>query len=95
MATIERRHPGKQDVLDPFEQLGLDVLDHGQLPGVDDPHVEPGADRVGEEDRVHGFAQRVVAAEGEAQVGDTAIPARKFLVKTGEQNGRRFEHPGI
>ena len=66
---------GEDDVLDPLEQLRLDVLVDGELAGVDDPHVEAGADRVVEEDGVHRLAQRVVAAEGEAQVRDAAARA--------------------
>ena len=67
---------GEEHVLDPLEQLGLDVLVDRELAGVDDPHVEAGADRVVEEDRVHRLAQRVVAAEREAEVRDAAARAR-------------------
>ena len=43
-----------------------------ELPGVDDAHVEPGADRVVEERGVHRLAHAVVAAEREAEVRDAA-----------------------
>ena len=32
--------PVEENVLDALEQIGLDVLVHGELAGVDDPHVE-------------------------------------------------------
>ena len=66
---------GEDHVLDPLEQLGLDVLVDGELAGVDDAHVEPGADRVVEEHGVHRLAHRVVAAEREAEVRDAAARA--------------------
>ncbi len=59
-----------------LEQLGLDVLVDHQEPGVDDPHVEPGADGVVEERRVHRLAHLLVAAEREREVGDAAARAR-------------------
>ena len=60
--------PVQEDVLDPLQELGGDLLVDRQLPGVDDPHVETGADRVEEEGRVHRLAHRVVPAEGEGHV---------------------------
>ena len=75
---VGRVRPAREDhVLDVLEQLGLDVLVDGELAGVDDPHVEPGADRVVEERRVHRLADDVVAAEREAQVRDAAARARR------------------
>ena len=69
--------PVEDDVLDELEQLRLDVLVDDELARVDDAHVEAGADRVVEEGRVHRLAHGVVAAEGEAEVGDPAArPAR-------------------
>ena len=59
--------PVEDDVLDALEQLGLDVLVQHELAGVDDAHVEPGADRVVEERGVHRLAHDVVAAEREAR----------------------------
>ena len=50
--------PVEDHVLDALEQLGVDVLVDGELAGVDDPHVEAGADRVEEEDGVHRLADR-------------------------------------
>ena len=63
-------------VLDALEQLWLDVLVDRELTGVDDPHVEPGLDRVEEERGVHRLADDVVAAEREAEVRDAARGAR-------------------
>ena len=62
----------EHDVLDPLAQLGLDLVVHHQRAGVDDAHVEPGLDRVEQEHRVDRLAHRVVAAEGERDVGDAA-----------------------
>ena len=58
----------EENVLDALEQLRLDVLVDGELAGVDDPHVEPGADRVVEERGVHRLADGVVSAECEREV---------------------------
>ena len=63
-------------VLDVLEQVGRNVLVDDELAGVDDPHVEPSADRVVEERGVHRLADDVVAAEGEGEVGDAAARAR-------------------
>ena len=46
----------EEHVLDQLEQVGLDVLVDRELAGVDDAHVEPGADRVEQERRVHRLA---------------------------------------
>ena len=73
------RPPVEEDVLDPLEQVGLDVLVDDQLTRVDDPHVEPRADRVVEEGGVHRLADGVVAAEGEGEVRD---PARGERART-------------
>ena len=62
----------EEHALDPLEQVGLDVLVDGELAGVDDPHVEPCADRVVEERRVHRLAHGVVPAKGEGEVRDAA-----------------------
>ena len=59
-------------VLDLLAKLGLDFFVNGQLPGVDDAHVQPGVDRVVEERRVDRLAHRVVAAEGEGDVAHAA-----------------------
>ena len=67
---------GEDHVLDALEQLGLDVLVDRELAGVDDAHVEPGADRVVEERGVHRLADDVVAAEREAEVRDAAARPR-------------------
>ena len=64
--------PVEQHVLDVLEQVLRDLLVDGELLGVDDPHVEAGADRVVEEGRVHRLAHRVLAAERERDVRDAA-----------------------
>ena len=66
------RAPVEEDVLDALEELRLDVLVDRELSGVDDAHVEPCADRVEEERRVHRLAHRVVPAEREREVRDAA-----------------------
>ena len=38
--------PVEEDVLDRLQQLLVDLLVHGELAGVDDPHVHAGADGV-------------------------------------------------
>ncbi len=53
----------EENVFNPREQLGRNVFIHGQLSGVDDPHIHPGADGVVQKRRVHGFADRFIAAE--------------------------------
>ena len=67
--------PVVEHVLDPFEQVGRDVLVDDELARVDDAHVEPGADRVVEEGGVHRLADDVVAAEREGEVRDAAARA--------------------
>ncbi len=62
----------EDDVLDPLPQLGLDLVVDDEGAGVDDAHVEAGVDRVVEEHGVDRLADRVVAAEREAHVGDAA-----------------------
>ncbi len=62
----------EEHVFDALAQLRGDLFVDVQLPGVDDPHVQPGADRVIEERRVHRPAHRVVAAEGERDVAHAA-----------------------
>ena len=55
-----------------FEQLGRNLFVDGQLAGVDDAHVQPGADGVVQERRVHRLAHHVVAAERERDVAHAA-----------------------
>ena len=62
----------EQHVLDALEQVLGDLLVDLELAGVDDPHVEPGADRVVEERGVHRLADRVVAAVRERDVAHAA-----------------------
>ena len=56
-------------VFDPLAQGGRDLVIDLQLAGVDDAHGQAVLDGVVEEDRVDGLAHRVVAAEGEGDVG--------------------------
>ena len=64
-----------EDVLAEAQQRRLDLGVDGQLAGVDDAHVHSGADGVVEEDRVHGLADGLHAAEGERDVADAAADA--------------------
>ncbi|MNO63032.1 hypothetical protein D3C76_537230 [compost metagenome] len=66
--VIEVQHHG----LDLRLQLRRNVFVDGELTGVDYPHVHAVLDGVVEEDGVNGFPHRLVAAEGEGDVGDTA-----------------------
>ena len=59
-------------VLAGLAQLGVDRLVDGELAGIDDAHVHAGLDGVVEEHRVHGLADRLVAAEREGQVRHAA-----------------------
>ena len=68
--------PAVEDhVLDHLEQVLRDVLVDDELAGVDDPHVETGADRVVEERGMDRLSDPVVAAEREGEVGDPARDA--------------------
>ena len=69
-------------VLDALAQLGLELVVHADHAGVDDAHVHAGLDRVVQEHGVDGLAHRVVAAEGEAHVGNAArdLGARQVLL---------------
>ena len=73
--------PVEHHVLGEFAKLRIDVVIDRQCPGVDDAHVHAGGDRVIEEHRMHRGAHRLVAAEGEGEVGDTArdMGARQVL----------------
>ena len=62
----------EEHALDSLEEVGLDVLVDGELAGIDDPHVEPGADRVVEERRMHRLSDGVVSAEREREIRDAA-----------------------
>ena len=61
-----------------------DVLVHAQLAGVDDPEVHAPGDSVIQEHRVHRLAHRIVAAERERQVADSAA---------GMHAGQPLAHP--
>ena len=62
----------EQHVLDALEQVLGDLLVDLELAGVDDAHVQPGADGVIQERRVHRLADHVVAAERERDVAHAA-----------------------
>ena len=62
----------QEDVFDLFQQVFGDLIVDGELAGVDDPHIEPGADRVIQKRRVHRLADRVVAPVRERHVADAA-----------------------
>ena len=66
----------EEDVLDGLQQLLVDLLVDGELAGVDDAHVHPGADGVEEERRVHRLAHDLVPPEREGQVADAAAHLR-------------------
>ena len=53
----------QQNVLDTLEQVGRNFLVHFEHSRVDDAHVQPGANRVVKERRVHRLAHAVVAAK--------------------------------
>ena len=63
---------GEHDVFAQLAQLGVDLVVHGELAGVDDAHPHSGFDGAQQEHRVHRFAHRLVAAERERQVRHTA-----------------------
>ena len=62
----------QEHVFDVLQQVGRDLFVDVELPGVDDGHVEPGADRVIQKCGVHGPAHRLVAAERERDVAHAA-----------------------
>ena len=62
----------QEHVLDPFEQVLGDLFVDLELAGVDDPHVEAGADGVVQERGVHRLADHVVAAVRERHVAHAA-----------------------
>jgi len=59
----------EQHILARLAQFRVDRVIHIQLPGIDDGHGKPGRDGMVEEDAVHCAAHRLIAAEGEAEVG--------------------------
>ena len=72
---------GEHDVFAQLAQLGVDLVVHGELAGVDDAHPHACFDRTQQEHRVHCFAHRLVAAERERQVRHTAgdVDVREFV----------------
>ena len=59
----------EDDVLAQVSKRRLDVVVDGDLPGIDDGHVEAGGDGMVEKHRVHRLAHGLVAAKGKGQVG--------------------------
>ena len=68
--------PVEDHVLDPLQQVRVDVVVLRQGTRVDDRHVEAGADRVVQEHGVDRLADAVVAAERERHVGHAAADPR-------------------
>ncbi len=66
------RAPVQQHVLNPLQQFRRDFFVDRQLAGVDDAHVQAGADRVVQECGMDRLADRVVAAKRERNVADAA-----------------------
>ena len=66
------RVPVQNRVLAHIPQLLLNVVENGELAGVDDGHVHASRDSVVEEDRVHGLADLLESTEGEREVGKAA-----------------------
>ena len=62
----------EQNVFDEDLELGLNVFVDLEHAGIDDAHVHASSDGVKEEGGMHGFADLVVAAEGEGYVGHAA-----------------------
>ena len=60
-----------------LEEVLRDFLVDGELAGVDDAHVQPGANGVVKERGVHGLADRVVAAEREGDIADAAAESAR------------------
>ena len=61
--------PVENHILDLFEHIRLYITVNLKHPGVDYAHIQPCPDRMVEEGRMHRFPHRVVAAEGEGEVG--------------------------
>ncbi len=71
--SLGRVLPSIEDhVLDRVPEGQIDVLVDGELACIHDAHVETGTDSVVEEDRMHGFPDRIVPAERERNVADAA-----------------------
>ena len=66
------RRTVQHHVLAGLAQLRLDRIVNGELAGIDDAHVHARLDGMVEEDGVHRLAHRLVATEGEGQVGYAA-----------------------
>ena len=65
--------PAVEDhVFHPLAERGLDVFIDGQLPGVDDAHVQPGVDGMVQEGGIERLADRVIAAEREGDIAHAA-----------------------
>lgn len=70
------RYAVQHHVFTGLSQGRVDLVIDGQLPRVDDAHVHPRLNGVVEEHRMHRLPHRLVAAEGEGEVGNTARDMR-------------------
>ena len=68
-------------VLACFAQFRIEIVIDRHLAGIDDAHVHARLDGVIEKHRVHGFAHRLIAAEGEGKVGHAARDMRAGKVR--------------
>ncbi len=62
----------EDDVFDALAQSRIELVVGDEGAGIHDAHVHAGRDRVEQEDGVNGLAHRVIAAEGEGDVGNAA-----------------------
>ena len=60
----------EQHILNPLAQFGWNILVDRQLAGIDDAHIHAVLHPVIQEDGMHGFADLLIAAEGEGHVRD-------------------------
>ncbi len=76
--------PVEDDVLAKLAKLRLQVVIDAKLARIHDPHVHACLDGVVEEDRMHGLADRLIAAERKGQVRDAArdMHMRQFRADT-------------
>ena len=66
----------EEHVLHALQQVRGDILVDCQLSGIDDGHVEAGLLGVKEKHGMEGFSNRLVAAEAETEIADTATDPR-------------------
>ena len=76
-------------ILAGLAQLRRDLLIDLKRARIDDAHVEPGADGVEEEHRMHGLAHGIIAAKREGEIGDAA--GHMGMGQTGANGPRRLD----